>query len=242
MFRPQYILVFIFVLVSGILFSGQTQLPALPDSRSVISYLNESISWYRHFSVEQQLATEPRDVLFVNENRQLADQIIRLSFDFAKAEALSVEPVTVEQNRNQTASSIEKRTQSLQMMTAKADELAKQRQREVDSLKDELHVAKGKSRDFLRGRVAQAQSELEMAETHRATLHTMVEFARTAGEGTEGNTFRAQIEQLERTVPAVNAPNNERDHRGEQWTGAQSTSAAVSQKERSACTPVFARL
>src|SRR3954465_3357625 len=120
MFRPQYILVALYVLTSASVFFGQTQFSALPDSRSVISYLNQSISWYRHFSVEQQLATEPRDVLFVNENRELADQIIRLSFDFAKAEALSVEPDTVEQNQDQTASFMKKRTQSLQTMTAKA--------------------------------------------------------------------------------------------------------------------------
>src|SRR3954451_25137167 len=113
MFRPQYILVALYVLTSASVFFGQTQLSALPDSRSVISYLNESISWYRHFSVEQQLATEPRDVLFINENRELADQIIRFSFGFAKSEALSLEPDVTGQD--QTVSPTEKRTQSLQI-------------------------------------------------------------------------------------------------------------------------------
>ena len=78
-------LITVLTLVSSL--TGQPKGSDRLDSKSVISYLNQSISWHQHFSVEEQLATEPGDVLFVNQNRQLADEIIRLSFDFAKAEA-----------------------------------------------------------------------------------------------------------------------------------------------------------
>ena len=36
--------------------------------------------------VEEELATDPADVLFLNDNRHLAKQIAQLSFDFARAE------------------------------------------------------------------------------------------------------------------------------------------------------------
>src|SRR5690348_14298350 len=53
----------------------------------LIAFLNQTILWYRQLTVQQQLATEPSDVLFLNDNRQLADQIVRLSFDYARSEA-----------------------------------------------------------------------------------------------------------------------------------------------------------
>jgi small-conductance mechanosensitive channel len=232
MLRTGYIL--LIVLASGIPLSAQTQSPALPDSGSVISYLNQSISWYRHFSVEAQLATEPRDLLFVNENRQLADQIIRLSFDFAKAEAQILAPDALAQNQDQTSSSSQTHSQSLQTMAANADQQAKQAQAEVDSLKDKLSVAKGKRRESLRAAVSEVRSEVEMAETRRDTLRAMVEFmSSTAGKATEGNTLRAQIEQLERTVPAVTTTKTASDQSSGSRTAAQSTSATASQKEPS---------
>lgn len=243
MFRTGYIFILLIVLASRIPFSGQTQLPALPDSRSVISYLNQSISWYRHFSVEEQLATEPRDVLFVNENRQLADQIIRLSFDFAKAEAQSLAPDAAAQNQDQMGLSSQTHSQSLLTMAAKADQQVKQAQAEVESLKDKLGVTKGKRRGSLRAAVAGAQGEVEMAVTRRDTLRAMVEFTSSAtGKGTDGNTLRAQIEQLERTVPAVNATKTARDQSSEPRTPAQSTSAAASPKQPSGILEIVAEL
>jgi small-conductance mechanosensitive channel len=226
-------LVLLVVLASGIPFSGQTQSPALPDARSVIAYLNQSISWYKHFSVQEQLATEPRDVLFVNENRQLADQIIRLSFDFAKAEAKSLGPEAEEGNKDQTESSIQQHAESLQTMAVQADQRAKEAQAEVDSLKDELNGAKGKRRNSLRAAISEAQSKREIAETSRDTLNTMVEFAGSAGKGAEGNSLREQIDQLERTVPAVDVKNPEPNKGNETRTAAQSASATPSPKEPS---------
>ena len=64
------------------------QTPLKPDNpQDIISFLNQTILWYRQLTVQQQLATEPSDVLFLNDNRQLADETVRLSFDFARAEA-----------------------------------------------------------------------------------------------------------------------------------------------------------
>jgi small-conductance mechanosensitive channel len=239
MFGSKHILVLlVIVLASGAPFSAQTQQsPALPDSAAVISFLNQSISWYRHFSVEEQLATEPRDVLFVNEDRHLADQIVRLSFDFANAEAQNLAPGAVTQNPDQADS--QSHYQSLQAMAAKADQQAKQVQAEADSLKEKLDTATGKRRQSLRAAVAEVQSELELAETRRDTLRTMVEFTGSAtGKGTGATTLRAQIEELERTVPAVAAAKGatgQNPEPGAKGAGApaQPASAAATPKEPS---------
>src|ERR1700745_2922122 len=69
--------------------SGETsKAPSdLPTKQQVLALLTETIDWYRHRTIERQLAVEPSDALFVEENRRIAPQIVQLAFDFAKADA-----------------------------------------------------------------------------------------------------------------------------------------------------------
>ena len=176
------------------------------DAPSVISFLNQSIEWYRHLSVEQQLATEPRDALFLNDDRQLADQVIRLSFDFAQAEASlqSREGAGINESPDQTASSEQSRYHSLLEMAAKADQQVKQSQKELESRRRKLETANSRDRKAIESAIAETQSELELAETRRDILRSMVEFvgginANEAGAGS----LRSQIEALRRGIPAA---------------------------------------
>src|SRR5271157_6658428 len=59
----------------------------LPSNQQVLAFLTESIDWYRHRAIEEQLATEPADLVFLEDNRPVAAQIVQLSFDFARADA-----------------------------------------------------------------------------------------------------------------------------------------------------------
>ena len=183
--------------------NGASKAVAAP---SVISFLNQSIEWYRHLSVEQQLATEPGDALFLNDDRQLADQVIRLSFDFAQAEASlqSREGAGSNESPDQTASSEQSRYHSLLEMAAKADQQVKQSQKELESQRRKLETANSRDRKAIEPAIAETQSELELAETRRDILRSMVEFvgginANEAGAGS----LRSQIEALRRGIPAA---------------------------------------
>jgi hypothetical protein len=59
----------------------------LPTNEQVVAFLTESIDWYRHCAIERQIATEPADLVFVEDNRSVAAQIVQLSFEFARADA-----------------------------------------------------------------------------------------------------------------------------------------------------------
>src|SRR5262245_10948585 len=59
----------------------------LPSNRDVIAFLFQSIDWYRQVALEKQMASEPADLLFLDDNQATAVGIVRLSFDYAKAEA-----------------------------------------------------------------------------------------------------------------------------------------------------------
>ena len=58
-----------------------------PGAEDIISFLNQTIVWSRQLTAEQQLVNEPSDALFLNDSRQIADQIVKLGFDYARARA-----------------------------------------------------------------------------------------------------------------------------------------------------------
>src|SRR5689334_11642377 len=59
----------------------------LPSDAKVIGYLLQSVDWYRHGYAERQVASDPADLVFLNDNQTIESQIVKLSFEFAKADA-----------------------------------------------------------------------------------------------------------------------------------------------------------
>src|ERR1051325_5710626 len=104
---------------------------AASNGDDIIPFLNQTIVWYRQITLQQQLATEPSDVLFLNDNRQIADQIVRLSFDFARAraQALSSQPEGI----SAQASGPNSQYQRLADAATKADQQVKSTQQEIDT-------------------------------------------------------------------------------------------------------------
>src|ERR1700744_1499531 len=60
----------------------------LPSNSEVIGYLLQSVNWYRHVYTERQVADEPADLIFLDDNQEIERQIVKLSFEFAKADAI----------------------------------------------------------------------------------------------------------------------------------------------------------
>ena len=58
-----------------------------PDARAVISYLSDVINWYGHLGVEAQLVSDPDETLFFADDRQTASEVLRLAFEYARAQA-----------------------------------------------------------------------------------------------------------------------------------------------------------
>src|SRR5438309_268388 len=57
------------------------------SAEDIISFLNQTIVWSRQLTSEQQLVNEPSDALFLNDSRRVADQVVKLAFDYARARA-----------------------------------------------------------------------------------------------------------------------------------------------------------
>src|SRR6516164_6178733 len=57
------------MLTSGISAQVSPSASDVPSDQQVLAFLTESIEWYRHRAAEEQLATEPVDLVFLEDNR-----------------------------------------------------------------------------------------------------------------------------------------------------------------------------
>jgi hypothetical protein len=184
---------------------SQTGSPTATAPSDVIQYLNQSMNWYQQLAVEQQIANEPSDALVLSDNRQIADQVVRLSFDYARAQAAALAKqgtATSSDTQNPAAA----RFQSLTQLSTKLDDQAKELQGEIDSLRQKLDTATGKKRQLVKNDLDETQSELQLVQVRRDVIRSMLEFvsgASASGVGAIG--LRGQIESLARSVPAQTA-------------------------------------
>jgi len=171
------------------------------NGEEIIPFLNQTIQWYRQITLQQQLATEPSDVLFLNDNRQIADQVVRLSFDYARsrAQALSNEAPAGTSGQGGQASQY----QRLADAANKADQQVKTSQQEIDTQRQKLATATGKKRRDLEALLGETQSELELFQVRRDVLRSMLQFATGASGAAGGGSLSGRIDELAKTVPVA---------------------------------------
>ena len=191
-------------------FSASAQVPALKTvpPADVIAFLNQSIQWYQHIQLERQLVTAPEDVNFLTSDQQTADQVIRLSFDFATADAdLRAKQKAATASPDQAAIASETNYQSLLTLANKADQQLKDTQDEMDGLKRKVVSASPAERPKIESTIAELQGEIDLDTTRRDALRDMVDFVGGLdASGGGAGSLRSAIEELRRAVPAAAAP------------------------------------
>ncbi len=208
------------------------------SAEDIISFLNQTIVWSRQLTAEQQLVSEPSDALFLNDSRQVADQVVKLAFDYARARAQALANQTDNSaSRSQATSQYQRLIDSAN----KADQQVKGLQQELDNFHQQLQTATGKKRATLLAIISETQGELELFQTRRDTLRSMLQFATgTASSGLGSGGLLSQVEELARTVPVASAENKEQT--GSNATTNNSTSPAVvaSRERKEAPTGILA--
>jgi small-conductance mechanosensitive channel len=224
------------VLIVAVIAGGAQTSPAPPAATSgasttgteeIIPFLNQTIVWSRQLSVQQQLVNEPSDALFLNDSRQIADQVVRLAFEFARAraQALASQAEAGISNPTQAAPT---QYQRLVDSLARAEQKVKQSQKDLDALRLQLGAATGNKRRTLQAAIDESDSELELFQARRDALRNMLQFAvgTTTGSANTGNLL-SQVEELARTLPAA-GPNG----KDQAETNSQSANAAAAASSR----------
>lgn len=189
--------------ICGVYRLGLAQSPPsnLPSSQDVIAFLNQSLDWHRGSAIEEQVATDPNDLLFLNDDRQTETQILRLSFDFARADAQLLGGQGA--SGAQTGTSQAGKAQALLRATQDADKELQQTQAELDADKIKLPSTHGAARQKMQAEIDELQGEIDLAQTRSKTLHDILQFV--TGASGAGGSLSSQIDQLEHSVPELEA-------------------------------------
>jgi small-conductance mechanosensitive channel len=226
-----------FVMGAGALLLAQNSPPepedgtggAALDASQIVPFLEQTLTWYRQMTLYKQIANDPSEVTMVSDNRQLEAQIVRLSFDFARAEtdALAASPAS---KQVQAQSGGTPQQQALLKAEDEADREVKKAESELNSLKQKLATATGKQRELLQSQIVAAQGELDLEKTRKDAIHNMVEFVAGAGGGQAGG-LKGQIDALAASVPTIAAANsgsNQGNAKDQTGTSTEATDSAAS--------------
>jgi Mechanosensitive ion channel len=179
----------------------------LPSNQQVLTFLTQTIDWYRHRGMERQIATDPIDLMFLEDNRPIALQIVRLSFDFARADAAVATTSTTPTQKQGTGQASGSSPDLAQFLTWQntAAVASQQATQQIEDIRKKLLSAHGADRRNLQAALDAAQSRLIVLEAGSATLQQLVEFVRGFGVHGAGD-LGSSIDDLARTVPDVTNP------------------------------------
>lgn len=173
---------------------------AMPSGQDIVAFLNQSVDWHRRIAAEEEIASDAADASFLDDDKQIAVQALRLSFDFARAAAqagANTQPPPDTQNAQPG------QQQALFASFARAQSDLKNAQAELEADREKLAKASSpKQRRQLQATIDELESEVNLAQARVDALGDMIQFARTGAARTTGS-LTSQIEELQRSVPEL---------------------------------------
>lgn len=180
----------------------------VPSGESVVSLLDTVINWYRDTDVEPQLVEKPVEVLFVAQDRELAADILKLAFQYARADATALAASRINHRGGPpgaAAGDLLAQPESIKRRSADIEAEIPRLQDQVRKLQKQIAVTPKLKRDILIDQLTNAQGQLELAQARRDFLSAMSQFE--AGDevhhANPSGTLLGQIDELESTVPAA---------------------------------------
>lgn len=201
--RQSVFLLFFAVLLTGRPFADNDSKPLdLPSDQRVLTFLTQSVDWYQRLMTQQQIETEPADLLFIYNTRQIAHQIVQLSFDFARGNDSFA---TASGRQRQTSIGNTSSSDGVQFirMQKKAEDAISQAAQSIEALDTKLLKARGAKRERVQAELDDLRSRMQLLQAESASLEEIIEFTRTsAGISPSGN-WETIIDELARTVPEI---------------------------------------
>ncbi|MGH7913879.1 MAG: mechanosensitive ion channel domain-containing protein, partial [Candidatus Binataceae bacterium] len=184
-----------------------------PDERAgVVTFLGDTIAWYRQLVTEERLAVEPAETLFVDDDRKMALEIVKLAFPYARAQAAllkSEKPNAAALPSRSDGAGEPKNGAAAPSLTVQAQaqrDKLNQLKQQAGRLKAEGASAKASERADLFRQLAIIQSQIELVQSRLDSYNVIIRFETSAiFTGNQGTGLLNQIDALERGVPELNA-------------------------------------
>ena len=197
------------VTMAGGLSADSVQSPyQLPSNSQVIGYLLQSMSWYRHAYAERQVANESADLIFLNDNQAIEAQIVKLSFEFGKADAALVRTASVSDSSSVTSpDAVPSDLAHFIDLKNRNDQASQQAIQDIEKLKESITAARGADRKRLEATLDDAQSRLELLQAVSQGINDLIGFVQNIGTE-EGRTAKLDltIDDLAQSMPELNNP------------------------------------
>ena len=196
------------IAISGWLSADTTQVSyQLPSDAQVIGYLLQSVTWYRHLYTEQQVASDPGDLVFLNDNQALESQIVKLSFEFAKADAALAKTATSPHDAPPTlAAPASADLAHFIELKNRNDQLTQQTSEDIGKLNEKIASAR-KDDKKLKAALDDTQSRLELLQAVSQAVNDLVHFVQTAGTAQANTaTLDLTIDDLAQSIPELSSP------------------------------------
>src|ERR1700678_1590868 len=118
----------------------------LPAGSEVIGYVLQSVNWYRHAYPERQVANEPADLVFLDDNQAIERQIVKLAFEFAKADAALEANTAPSYGQTASAGVVPADLAHFIELKKRNDRLSQQAIEQIANLDKQVNRAKGDDR------------------------------------------------------------------------------------------------
>jgi small-conductance mechanosensitive channel len=178
----------------------------LPPDSEVIGYLLQSVNWYRHVYVERQIANEPGYFMFLDNNQGTERQIVKLSFEFAKTDAVVETRAASSHGGNTSTDPPPADLAHFIELKKRNDELRQQAMEEINNLDKSVNAASGADRGKFKAAEEGAQTRLHLLEAVAQGLDDLVEFVQNPNEAhAQSGHLNSTIDDLERSIPEINS-------------------------------------
>ncbi len=145
---------------------------------------------------------DPSDVLYAADHRQLADEVLHLGFDYARAQAALLKALGND-NRPQPPNTPPAGGGDLVARRAAAELEVAGFTEKVNTLQARLRKSGAKARDLISRELAAAQGQLELAKSHVDSINALIDYeAGTLTGDTSRTSLSAQIDELEASLPS----------------------------------------
>ena len=170
-------------------------------------FLEQSLTWYRSITRAEQLNAEPPNFFLLDETQPIAQQILRLSFEFARADAAITARSSGSMNsgNSQETATSSDAARILALNTQLKIELRSAHSLLAD-LTQKSASKQGSGRARLKAAMEDTQSRVDLLESESNAVSALAEFLKQTSEAQTGNGDLASlVEELARTVPEISA-------------------------------------
>jgi len=193
-------------------------------AEQLVEILDQTVDWYRTLGLQQQSATQPSDLLLLYANRQTADNVIRLAFQIARANA---ELLSSDASSAQASGAAERAPQTLEQREQSSSQRSAAIEKEMDSTRRALATAPAREKSDLNAKLLELQGELAMVKAQKNLLDSMTQFVyENDAKRANVSALKARIDAIAATIPAATAPSTAGAPAG---AGGSGTSAAAPQ-------------